>query len=240
MPVRRRPRRLVRESVLTRLRRYIAGRGMAPGDRLPTEQELAERFGVSRPSVREAIMALRQLGILHSAPRRGLTIGELDPQRLGECLQLQGSIRSYQPTDLVRARAIIELGILPFVAAAMAKDARLFPRLMAMTEDPALPEDPAAYLAADIALHRALLAAAGPGPIGLFAELIVAFFERFGGYASGPDRAGRENGIRQHRALLQALARQDVGEAQRLVLEGFRHYESLPPPPVPPPDAAAR
>ena len=68
--------------VAEKIKDLIIEQELRPGDRLPTEQELADRFGVSRISVREATKALGFLGIIDSAPRRGLTVGSLDMSRV--------------------------------------------------------------------------------------------------------------------------------------------------------------
>src|SRR4051794_708215 len=70
------------DQVADRIKDYIIARKLTEGDRLPTEQQLADQFGVSRLSVREATRTLVFLGILRSAPRRGLTIGTIDMQRI--------------------------------------------------------------------------------------------------------------------------------------------------------------
>jgi len=43
------------DTLAQKLRQEIAAGRMRPGERLPTEQQISERFGVSRPTVREAI-----------------------------------------------------------------------------------------------------------------------------------------------------------------------------------------
>jgi len=63
------------EMVASRIRDHIIEHSLGEGDRLPTEHELADQFGVSRGSIREATKALGFLGIIRSAPRRGLTVG---------------------------------------------------------------------------------------------------------------------------------------------------------------------
>jgi DNA-binding FadR family transcriptional regulator len=50
---------------------YIVDASLKPGDRLPTETELAARFGVSRLSLREATKALELLGIVEARPGKG-------------------------------------------------------------------------------------------------------------------------------------------------------------------------
>jgi GntR family transcriptional regulator, transcriptional repressor for pyruvate dehydrogenase complex len=72
------PRRKIRDDVAQRIKDFITTEDLAPGDRLPTETELAGRFGVSRPSIREATKALEFLGIVASKTGVGLTVGHID------------------------------------------------------------------------------------------------------------------------------------------------------------------
>lgn len=55
---------------------YIAESGLAPGDRMPTEQELGELLGLSRGMVREAIRALGPMGRVVAQRGRGLFVGQ--------------------------------------------------------------------------------------------------------------------------------------------------------------------
>lgn len=52
------------EQVMGRLREYVTATGLRSGDRLPAERDLAERLGVSRTSVRQAIVALEVQGLV--------------------------------------------------------------------------------------------------------------------------------------------------------------------------------
>ena len=56
----------IRDQAAEEIKRYIVDRQLAPGDRLPTENQLAEDFDISRLSVREATKALEFLGIVES------------------------------------------------------------------------------------------------------------------------------------------------------------------------------
>jgi GntR family transcriptional regulator len=60
--------------VVDALRQDIAGGRAAVGDRLPTEDELGRRFGVSRHTVREALRALREEGLIESRQGAGSTV----------------------------------------------------------------------------------------------------------------------------------------------------------------------
>jgi GntR family transcriptional repressor for pyruvate dehydrogenase complex len=61
----------VPEEIVTRIRGSIANGDLQPGDRLPSERELAERFQVSRASIREALTALQVLGLLERSRSGG-------------------------------------------------------------------------------------------------------------------------------------------------------------------------
>lgn len=65
------------QAIAEDLRAQIAGGLYLPGERLPTEAELAARFGVNRHTVRRAILALSQAGAVHS--RRGAGVFVASP-----------------------------------------------------------------------------------------------------------------------------------------------------------------
>ncbi|MEZ5076939.1 MAG: FadR/GntR family transcriptional regulator [Solirubrobacterales bacterium] len=60
------------EVVAARLREFIATEKLEPGDRLLPERELAERLGVSRTSVRQALTAMRVMGVVDVRPGAGI------------------------------------------------------------------------------------------------------------------------------------------------------------------------
>ena len=64
-------RRILSEQVAEKIKDYIVDHALRAGDRLPTEFQLAERFGVSRVSIREATKALGFLGIIRRHPVAG-------------------------------------------------------------------------------------------------------------------------------------------------------------------------
>src|SRR5260221_6761328 len=99
-------RRKLNEVVAERIRQYILDNDLKPGDRLPTEQELSERFGVSRVSTREATRALGFLGIIDAAPRRGLVVGQIDMKRLSSYLGFHLAISNFPLGPLLDARIL--------------------------------------------------------------------------------------------------------------------------------------
>ena len=70
-----RPRRLY-EQIADKIRAMISDGTFAPGEALPPERDLAERVGVSRPSIREALIALETLGLIETRQGGGNFVRE--------------------------------------------------------------------------------------------------------------------------------------------------------------------
>ena len=68
-------RRSLGHAVAKTLRERIAGERLEPGDRLPSEPELARVLGISRPSLREGIALLEEDGVRPSPTRLGYLRG---------------------------------------------------------------------------------------------------------------------------------------------------------------------
>ncbi|SEM76904.1 transcriptional regulator, GntR family [Pseudorhodobacter antarcticus] len=64
-------------AVVRQIEQLILRGILRPGDRLPAERELAERMGVSRPSLRDAIADLQTRGLLDSRPGSGVFVAEV-------------------------------------------------------------------------------------------------------------------------------------------------------------------
>jgi DNA-binding FadR family transcriptional regulator len=190
------------EVVAGRIKEYILEHHLRPGDRLPTEQELADRFGVSRVSTREATKALQFLGIIDAAPRRGLVVGKVDMSRATEYLGFHLAISDFPKSQLIDARLVIETGVLPYIMRGMAKDPALHPRLTELAEDVRRARNLDGRIAADVAFHRALLDASGIQPLVAFHDLLTIFFDRF---RRSLVRGDWETGMKQHQRLLDTL-----------------------------------
>src|SRR6476659_4976833 len=91
---------------------------LAPGDRLPKESDLAERLGLSRNSLREAVRALALINILDVRQGDGTYVTSLDPHLLLDALSFVVDFhRDDSVLEFLRVRRILEPA-----AAAMASE----------------------------------------------------------------------------------------------------------------------
>jgi len=93
------------------IRELIKEGKLKPGDKLPSEQILAEQFGTSRPSVREALSALEILGITERRSGRGNIIKMNDlisPLYEQDVIELE---QEESPFELLEARKVLEVEV---------------------------------------------------------------------------------------------------------------------------------
>jgi GntR family transcriptional repressor for pyruvate dehydrogenase complex len=100
------------QTVLARIEADLAAGRLAVGGRLPAERVLAEDYGVSRASVREAIRVLEAMGLIRTAAGSGPDAGAVliaDPAApIGAALRWHLTSRSLPVADIVRTRVLIE------------------------------------------------------------------------------------------------------------------------------------
>jgi GntR family transcriptional regulator, transcriptional repressor for pyruvate dehydrogenase complex len=101
------------ERLVEHLRAFVVEAGLSAGDRLPSERELAERLGVSRASVRQAIVALEVQGILEVKHGGGtfLRTARVDTLPLAQLADLKRRL-----PDILDARQAIEVKLAELAA----------------------------------------------------------------------------------------------------------------------------
>ena len=69
--------REIQDFIITKIQELINYKNLEPGDKLPSERMLAEKFGVSRSNLREAIQKLEFYGLLISKPQSGTFVAKI-------------------------------------------------------------------------------------------------------------------------------------------------------------------
>jgi GntR family transcriptional repressor for pyruvate dehydrogenase complex len=210
----------LRDQIAEQLKIFIVAEKLVSGDRLPSESELALKFGVNRLSLREATKALEFLGIVESKAGVGLTVGQIDLARLTNHLGFHPALHHVDPLQLIDSRIVIETGVLPYVAQRMAADPTIYASLQAIVDRFQSTRDLPTWVELDIQFHRFLLESSGLSPLVAFGDLLRVFFQRF---RDSVNRAGWKQGIEGHQRIIDLLRDQDITGA---ATELRQHIES--------------
>ena len=97
--------RLYRQ-IAVQIERLIRAGEFAPAERLPAERELARSLGVSRPSLREAMIALELAGLVEVRTGSGIYVTE--PAQWRSAGRSAADEPEFGPFELLRARKVIE------------------------------------------------------------------------------------------------------------------------------------
>lgn len=102
--------RRVFEEIVRQLEDAIVAGRIGPGDRLPSERELAQQFGVARTSVREALRVLEALGVIGGRPgsERGAMMISGSGNAFRDVLRFQLALQQISISSLVEFRIVIE------------------------------------------------------------------------------------------------------------------------------------
>lgn len=160
-------RRPVTQHAIDRIKALIAGGTLKPGDRLPTERELAADLGVSRSSMREAIRALTTLGVLEARHGAGVYVTALRPGDLLETFSVLAEISQGETLiEVLQVRRMLEPSATALAAGRADDDQlrHLGAVLGSMEADGGGAADPptvADTVSADLTFHQAIVAITG-------------------------------------------------------------------------------
>jgi len=219
------------EQIVQQIEDSILKGALKPGDQLPAERDLAQRFGVSRTAVREAVKALREKGLVEAYSGRGTFITDGTSQAVRQSLDLVAKIGQPEgSTHLAEMRAILE----PEIAALAAVRAQE-PELATMREAVAVMDragkDPDAYIEADLDFHLALAeGAANPLILSLIDSIVGLLREQRMRIFAVP--GGPERGQVHHKRILDAMERRDADDARAAMkahLQQVREDSQAPP-----------
>ncbi|WP_394620260.1 FadR/GntR family transcriptional regulator [Lentzea sp. JNUCC 0626] len=218
------------ERVLAWIEAELEAGRLALGGRLPGERVLADRLGVSRPSVREAVRVLESLGVVRSATGSGPTAGAIliadAAAGIGVALRLHVASRSVPVRDVVTLRVLVESwGVRE--AAAGADDERLAKAAALLDRMDAPGLGAAEFLELDGEFHAMLADSAGNGLVTAVMSGVRGAVGNYvrAGAASLSDWPAMARRLRaEHRDILAAVRAGQPDEAERAVrahIEGF-------------------
>lgn len=218
------------EQVAERIRGAILDRSLSSDARLPPERELAQQFGVSRTTVREALRHLQAQGLLSSQGRTSPML-PADPEvalaRFRESLGHVVQLRNVSLHELLELRLAIETAALVRAAQGPAASALTEARAaLEVMADPHLAQP--AFYEADVTFHGALVAASGNEALRL---VMLAVKDSIRLHLDQAMRGRSFAKVRpqvheEHCKLLSAVEKGNVKAVSRLLREHLEFYGS--------------
>ncbi len=204
------------EQIVQQVEESILKGQLKPGDQLPAERDLAQRFGVSRTAVREAVKTLREKGLVEAYSGRGTFVTNGTSQAIRQSLDLMIRFNKQEGSaHLAELRFVLE----PEIAGLAAE--RIEDQLLStMREAVAVMDrnlrDPDGYVEADLDFHLALAEAAGNPLILSLLDSIVGLLREQRSRIFNVER-GPERGQYHHKRILAAVESRDA-EAARVAM----------------------
>ena len=216
-------------TVLARVESDLLDGVLGPGDRLPSERDLAADLGVGRSSVREALRVLEVMGLIRTAtgsgPQAGAIVIAAPSGGMSTLLRLQVAAQGFPLADVVQTRLVLEDAVAARLAADPRRDlAGVRGILTAMdADDLTAPE----FLALDAELHYALAEASGNAVIAAMMAGLRTAIESYvlEGSARIEDWAAMASRLRaEHHGIVDAIEAGGADAARTLVHDHITGY----------------
>lgn len=210
----------ISEIIVEQIRLLMRQGQLKPGDRLPPERDLCERFGVSRVTVREALRTLESSGLveIRVGARGGAFVTVPSSDRVGEGLADLLTLSVISAADVTEVRMILEAGIVPLVCArATEEDLADLERICERSEEALKAGDYSMDLSLEFHIR---VAQATHNPA------VVMLIESFRGPLLMSLQLAREAapemgnlGTREHEQFIEAVRRRDPDAASTIMRE---------------------
>ena len=206
--------------IIAEIKSLINLKNLEPGEKLPSERLLAERLGVTRGSIRNAIQKLEFYGLLKSMPQSGTFIADLGLTAMNGMIDQILNLPTPDFKSLVETRIFLELKLVKFAAARHTeKDLIEIEEAMENYRNKTLAGEDA--VAEDLLFHLAIAKAShNPSLSRLMLSItpqIITDFEKYHVCKSNT----AINAIDEHQAIVDAIRVKDTALAEEKMKEHF-------------------
>jgi GntR family transcriptional regulator, transcriptional repressor for pyruvate dehydrogenase complex len=205
------------QEIVDQIQQQILSGELKPGDQIPAERDLAERFGVSRTAVREAIKSLTEKGLIEVFVGRGTFVTNLSPDRVVESMTLLLRNERENIASLQEARELLEVATARLAACRRSEEhvARLRALSAEMEEEHTLSPR---LVDGDTEFHVEVARAAGNPVLVLMSQTIVALLRAERLHQSDFDDA-LAAAFASHREIVDAIADGDGDRAAQAMTD---------------------
>ncbi len=202
------------------LRALIVSGELSEGDSLGHEPDLVERFGVSRPSLREALRILEAEGLVSvvRGVRGGVVVHQPNERMTARTAALVLQARNVELADVFEARSLLEPIAARAIASMRSRRAAVKQlRGLVRAQADAI-EDPEAFGVANALFHERLVALGGNQTLSILTEMLTEIVARAVTAVSAEDAVGsvsvRRRGIRSQERLIDLIEAGDGAAAE--------------------------
>jgi GntR family transcriptional repressor for pyruvate dehydrogenase complex len=209
------------EKIVDQIETRILKGDLEPGDKLPSESELAKQFCVSRTAIREAMKALSQKGLVVIQPGRGTFVIDSTSSAMRNSIDLVVKIGSIDGiVDLVEVREILEPEIAAMAANRATSDqiAEMVEAVEAMNK---AMNNPEAFIEADLDFHLALAKATHNTLIPILIDSLVDLLREHRARAASV-KGGIERSQPYHKQILEAVQNGDADLARETMRQHLK------------------
>jgi len=204
--------------VFESLYEMIVGGQFKRGQKLPSQEELARQFGVSRNTLREAMNKLYAMGLLSSHQGIGTMVESPNPQGYLSALSGQFLLDTLSVREFVEARICIERTAVRLAVARAGKhDVERLQEILASQQRAFKNKDAEEFARQDAAFHMDLTQLSGNRVLMKFLQTIQDMLHRFIGEVVQLPGAVSD-AIHFHRRVTEAIAAQDADRAEREIV----------------------
>jgi DNA-binding FadR family transcriptional regulator len=222
-------RRKLSDEVFARLERMITSGELEPGDEMPSERDLMERFGVGRPAIREAMQSLAGMGLVVISHGERARVLQPTAKTIFKQVDLTAKIMLAQSSDsleyLKSARIFFERGMAR-QAAIEASQNDIADLQSIIDRQRASLGNADAFIAADMEFHTRI-ASISANPIFIaVSEAMLAWLKEY--HTDMLIWTGKEKfTLVEHEEILHCLAANDADAAEQAVLKHLERSRGL-------------